>query len=666
MEKNLTTIFVSQKQKQECVDSVEKALSIVSKLRKNGEKQPVTIKIKDEVYNVTSPIIIDNEVSSVIIEPETNTLISGGIEIKVFEKDVFNGAECFSADLSEYGNLEFTDFYVNKKAAVMPKYPKEGTLSAESVENPSTNLHAHSKWFIAKEEDFKAMQKFSNLEDVIISFNHWWIDEHTPIKAIDYKTRKFTFKYKTRFSVAMSDPKSALNYIIENVPEMFGNKNEWYYDKSKKKLYYIPENPNATAEDIVGFIPITNKIFCIKGIDKEKVSDITIRNFDIGYTKGDYASFGITNGDSDDNVEDGYASDAQGVCNAHGGIEVENAYSCSIENCKLYCFGVHCIVVKSGSKNIRIAGNDITNIGAGAIVMSGGEFGSDEDTHTYGNIIADNKIYSCGKRYFSACGILLKHTYENIISHNEIGYLYYTGISCGWVWGYTDSISHHNLIEKNHIHHLGYGKLSDMGGVYLLGKQKGTVVRNNLIHDIKSKTYGGWAIYTDEGARYALIENNICYNTSESPYHQHFGKMNTVRNNIFAFGGEYAVMYTLRENHTGIIVENNIMLTKGKPIFNVAFSPEDETENKTISEIASKNNLFFDVERKLPIAIRTLKGSEYNLSDAKEMFNMDEGSFITDPEFVDVENYNFKLKETSPAYKMGFRDIDISDVGCKR
>ncbi len=663
-EKNLTTIYVSQTSNKGCVSSIEEALCLIAEIRKNGEKQPVAIKIKDEVYNVTKPVIIENNVSSVTIEPEKNTLISGGIEIKGFKKDVFNGAECFSVDLSCYGNLEFTDFYVNKKAAFMTKYPEEGTLSAESVENPNIGLHEHSKWFIAKKDDFEIINKFSNLEDSIISFNHLWIDEHTPIKSVDRETGKITFKYKTRFSISMEAEKYALNYIIENVPEMFGKPNEWYYDKKIKKLYYIPESPRTNADEIVGFIPVTDKIFCITGTDEEKVCDITIRNFDIGYTKGDYASFDIANGDTDADVGEGYASDSQGVCNAHGGIEIQNAYSCSVENCKMYCFGVHCIVIKNGSKNIRITHNDITNIGAGAIVMNGGKSGSDESTHTCRNIISDNRIYNLGKRYFSACGILLMHTYENTVSHNEIAWLYYTGISCGWVWGYAESIAHHNLIEKNHIHHLGLGKLSDMGGVYLLGEQKGTVVRNNLIHDIKSKYYGGWALYTDEGSRYALIENNICYNTSESPYHQHFGTMNTVRNNIFAFGGEYAVMYTKREQHTGIIVENNIMVTKGKPIFNTGFSPEDE--NPEICEIVSEKNLIFDIENKNPVVLKTSDEKEYTLSEIQEKFRIDTGSIVVDPEFLNIEKFDFRLKENSPAYKIGFKDIDISDIGCRR
>ena len=36
---------------------------------------------------------------------------------------------------------------------------------------------------------------------------------------------------------------------------------------------------------------------------------------------------------------------------------------------------------------------------------------------------------------------------------------------------------------------------------------------------------------------------------------------------------------------------------------------------------------------------------------------------IDDPQFVNPSEYNFTLKPTSPAFKMGFKQIDTDNVG---
>jgi len=84
----------------------------------------------------------------------------------------------------------------------------------------------------------------------------------------------------------------------------------------------------------------------------------------------------------------------------------------------------------------------------------------------------------------------------------------------------------------NHIHHIGEGYLSDMGCVYTLGHQPGSVVKNNFCTDVQSFNYGGWAYYTDEGSRDELFENNIGARTKCAGHHQHYGTDNTLRNNV--------------------------------------------------------------------------------------------------------------------------------------
>jgi len=245
----------------------------------------------------------------------------------------------------------------------------------------------------------------------------------------------------------------------------------------------------------------------------------------------------------------------------------------------------------------------------------------------------------------------MMHSHSNVISHNEICDLFYTGISGGWVWGYSDSVSRNNLIQKNHIHNLGQGVLSDMGGVYLLGAQSGTVVSGNLIHDVKSKRYGGWALYTDEGSGFMTLENNVCYNTSNNSYHQHYGRMNAVRNNIFAFSDMELVCITRFEQHLSIIFENNIMYTKGPNIYSLSMR---HFKNSTVG---AEGNVFWGKNGAPEFH------SELKSIGEVQKYGMDHGSIAADPLFIDADNYDFTLDPASPALALGFVPIDISDVG---
>jgi parallel beta-helix repeat protein len=239
--------------------------------------------------------------------------------------------------------------------------------------------------------------------------------------------------------------------------------------------------------------------------------------------------------------------------------------------------------------------------------------------------------------YCPAVGVFIAQSSGNTVAHNHIHDLFYTAISAGWTWGYGPNQSKGNRIEYNHLHHLGQSMLSDMGAIYTLGTQPGTLIRNNLIHDVVSFTYGGWGIYPDEGSSDMLIENNIVYNCKSAGFHQHYGANNMVRNNIFALNNEFEIMRTRAEDHISFTFDRNIVYFESGRLLG---------GNWTGDQYRFTKNLYYD-----------RRGADIRLTA------QDTNSVIADPLFVNAGNYDFRLQPNSPALKLGFQPIDMKDVG---
>ena len=631
--------------------SIHHILDLIDMMRGGGMLQPITVRLLAGDYCLTSPIALRPTMSNVTFVPygDGEVTISGGRKITGFAKTTFNGVDCIGAYIPEVkdGTWKFTDLWVNGLHANKTRLPSSGYFRMKETENPTTVLFGPSSYFIAEADDLAQFSSLYAFEDTIVSFNHYWIDEHTPVTALDRETGRVTMTYRTRFNI-----RPGQEYILENVAEQFTNPGEWYLDRANGMLYYIPRNESETAETVDVRAPIADKLITIAGQNENPVTGVRFDRITFAHTRGDYASGKNVDGSSGE----AFASDAQAVSNAHGAIELSYARNIVFSDCKLHNFGVHGFNITNGCRSIKIEGCDLYDGGAGGVRICGGAWGAPEHQMTRGITVSDCRIVHVGQRYFSACGVLLMHASECDILHNEIGDLYYTGVSVGWTWGYAKTVCRDNRISYNHIYDLGKGFLSDMGGVYLLGSQPGTVVSHNRIHDIKCKEYGGWALYTDEGSAGILLENNLCYRTSSNSYHQHYGSSNVVRNNIFALADDNMLRVSRAEPHLSIMFTGNIVYSHGTPMLADYGMPLEE------GAIVSGRNLFWNTAGE----VRYSTQESLPTLDAAQNAGMEEDSIIADPHFADPENNDFTLPADSPAYSIGFVPFDVTLCGPRK
>ncbi len=442
--------------------------------------------------------------------------------------------------------------------------------------------------------------------------------------------------------------------IVENVFEGLDAPGEWYLNRRTGQLFYYPmPGENMAKAEVVA--PFAAALVRLEGDPAKRrfVEHLRFQNLGFAYSK-----FELPPGDT---------NSRQGSAAVPAAITLRGARDCAFEQCRISNLGTFAFDVMEGCSDNHFVGNEIANIAGGGFRVNGGTEKHPPWKSTRNNRITDNWLHHYGLDYTSAVGVFLINTDGNTVSHNQIDHGGYTGISVGLVYGYARSVSQNNLIEFNHIHHIG-GVLSDMGGIYTLGISPGTILRNNLIHDVNANHYGGWGIYHDEGSTHLLVENNVVYHTKFAPFDIHFAQEVTVRNNIFALGEMDQLSRTKVEPHKSVYFENNIVYWRTGELYSgnwkdVPYTTRVTVLAKTTLQPAIHTfdcdwNLYFNpTQKRDEVKFNGDTWIEWQLR------GKDAHSVYTDPLFVNPEQGDFTLKPGSPAFALGFRPIDLSQVG---
>ena len=631
------------------IKTIERAKEI---LKSDTSDETITVWFREGRYFVDDTIEFSSEDRKNVIYrsyPYENVSFVGSEAISDWRETTVNGVRAFVSDYAVNSDEDyFKSLFKDGQRLSRPNYPKTGTFKVADpkideaiVPEYQPEIYTRSAVFYAHTQD---MISFSTPKDVDVRIMHYWCDELLPVHSIDSETGRVETQKPTSMTLRVDD-----NYVFENVKEALSLPNEWYLDRSEGKLYYIPED-GEEVDNTVLYAAKTEKLLTVSNCENITFCGINFEQTDwdfVGKITGWYSDTFPIKHHLYRNIK--YNTNcSQAAYDTPAAINVSSSEEINFVNCLFKNISNTAIKFESASENCRIESSEFEEIGGVAIFIHGDKV----VPATTNNIdVIDCHITKYGRIFNNAVGILLTNATDCEISNNEIHEGWYTGISIGWTWGYGDNPTNNIKITNNLIYDIGNGWLSDMGGIYTLGIQPDTVISGNVIHNVGcdegSYGYGGWGIYLDEGSSYILVENNLVYDCSSQTFHQHYGKENLVRNNIFAFGEEGAFKITAHEEHNSLTLSNNILVTYNAPIY--AFEVKGDW-------FVDDSNLYWycnDVEKDSSDTM-TAFTEIWNELTEKDVPGYYNNAIFADPVFKDATNRDFSLYLKTPALKCGF------------
>jgi hypothetical protein len=593
-------------------------------VRRNREGRPAVIHVRDGTYFLAEPLVLGPEDSRTTWRAGGRAVFSAGSPVRGWKVE----GNRWEADLDGAPR----QLWVNGRRAARPRLPREGFFRVAELPDlrPETPWHEGQTRFRFAEGDLKA--SWANLADVDLVAVHFWIDSRMPVTAIDEATRTVQLGKRSTFRLTDDHTKNGARYWVENVREALGAPGEWYHDRAAKRVTYLPlpgEDP-AKSDAVV---PRHRHVLRLEGRPEagQTVDDVTFKGVVFSHTEAYCPPSG--NWPKPD-----VAGPVQAAFTAPGAVVAVGARRCVFEDGAIEHVGGYGIELTAGCRENRISRMEIHDLGAGGVKIGEARNRKEEGLRTSHNEVTDCRIHHGGQVWPAGIGVWVGHSAHNRLAHNHVHHFYYSGFSIGWSWGYGESGAHHNAIEFNRVHDIGRGMLSDMGGIYTLGASPGTVIRNNVFHDVESHGYGGWGIYFDEGTTGVVAENNLVYRCKSNGFHQHYGKENVLRNNVFALNRESQIARTREEKHLTLTVEGNVVYGPGATLL---------SGNWNGDQFRFARNVYWP------------KGPP----EAWAAMGLDKDSVVADPLFVDPEKSDFTLRPESPALKLGFRPLDLSKVG---
>ena len=610
----------------------------------------IKVILRGGTYRLTAPLELTKadggtEAAPVVWQsaPGEKALISGGIPLSGWKTTLVNGKKAWTLTLPDVksGRWFFRSLYTETDSRPRARLPKTGFY--EVADLPKRDDKDSGNWlngwdrFYFRNNDLTDFPDKSSVEAIVLT---QWCESHLPLVSVDAGEKFAVFSKFTIQNIGKGQ-----RYWIENTRAALTQPGEWTLNKDTGELLYLPR-PGETPQNTRLIAPHAAQLVKMRG-----TANLTFQNLTFSHSEwwfpADYYAAGWG-----DHARATWAVQ-QGASAVAGAIEAENPQNVALENCVIAHLGSFGAVFSGAAKRCRITQTDFVDLGAGGVRIGPENVGKDVDAEiAAGNVVSDCRIYDNGKLFTGAVGVWVGQARDTQIVHNEIHDMFYSGISCGWKWGFDGPItSQNNLIAWNQIYRLGKGILGDGAGIYMLGPQPGTVIEGNVVHEMNGN-YASRGIYLDDGSSEMMVKNNLSYGNKTANFFQWRSRNNRVENNVFAFGEDSQVeLGGAIFNGGGLAMnfERNIVLTEPGPLFN-GIHPDAV---KSIYKF--DRNLFWSAAGKSV------------LSGEVKAAGWTKNSLEANPLFRNAAQFDFRLKPDSPALaQIGFVPVDWTQAGPRK
>ncbi len=506
------------------VKSLEKARNLL-RAQRGG-----TALLRGGTYRLQKPLTLtakDNNTAYRAFAGESPVL-SGGVLITGWREDA-NGRWKAEANLKDFRQL-----YVNRSRAIRAR-----GACPDGIERYGENA------FFDEDAGFLfpdgAMAAWQHAERMELGFYNSWSHMICRVERItrDAQGRAVMKMRQPWFHLASRKEgvQAVLPAYVENALELLDEPGEWYFDQGAHTIYYRPR-PGEDLESAEVVAPQLETLLRVDGTEGRPARGVSfegitfadatwLRPNRIGHpdTQAN-CCIQDTNLFTRDNV---LVSLHNEYLKSPANVVLHTAENCRFERCVFTRLGGAGLDIEQGSRNNLVHSCQFFDI-SGSGIQVGDVRRIDHHPPYLGLIVRNNQILNCsihdaGVEFQDSVGIFGGYVDGTVMAHNLIYDLPYSGISLGWGWGEEDAgggayenIPYRyltptpcgaNRIEGNHIHHVML-KRNDGGGVYMLGNQPGTIIRDNHIHDNGPDGPGG--IYLDEGSGFIEITGNCVYN----------------------------------------------------------------------------------------------------------------------------------------------------------